>query len=204
MPTRPVTILWLDDDLRPRNEGRTEERSRLQPWLAYLKSPEVSARVLLVECQTLKEFRNELTSRLDLKPQDEGYIDVFLIDIFWRTNSRAAQAGFGDLDAAFTDEKVLHLEAGAQLIGFMLNESWRKRRPAWLDTFRTRPIWVLTTIRDNGSTLGRWIEQAPLSKVGLLLKDPVEGQGKLVANEEFVRWVASLTPTDDSTVNPQS
>jgi hypothetical protein len=204
MSTRPVTILWLDDDLRPRNEGRTEERSRLQPWLAYLKSPEVSARISLVECQTLKEFRNELMSRLDLKPHDEGYIDVFLIDIFWRTNSPAAQAGFGDLDVAFADEKVLHLEAGAQLIGFMLNESWRKRRPAWLDAFRTRPIWVLTTMRDHGSTLGRWIEQAPLSKIGLLLKDPVERQGKLVANDEFVRWVASLAPVDYRTGNPRS
>jgi hypothetical protein len=186
-----INLLWLDDDLRPRSDGASSERDRLQTWLRYLYTTDRVERIRVIEVRDLASFREQLELRFDKPEDDPEHIDAFLIDVLWRANSDASSWTFGDLDPVFSDERVLPLDAGAQLIGLMRNRRHHAKRPAWLRAFDNHPIAVLTTLTDHTGTVDSHVDDDVLKLLKILVKNSSSAAED--PDEAFCGWVSSLT-----------
>ena len=198
MPDR-INLLWFDDDLRPRSEGESSERERLQTWLRYLNTTDRVERICLIEVRELASLREQLKRRFDKPANDPEHIDAFLIDVLWRKNGQDEAWSFGDLAPEFRDEQVLPLDAGAQLIGLMRNRRYARQRPAWLQAFDKHPIAVLTTLTDHSGTVDKHVDEDVLASLTVLLKGTSADAD--MPDEAFCRWVKSLarrSPTQAS------
>jgi hypothetical protein len=193
---RKINILWFDDDLRPLGDGNTEERLRLQVWLRWFKTGDRPERFNLVEVRDLVTLRSELIRRAEKPASDVDHIDAFLIDIFWRSATEPGSWNFRDLDQGFERERVLPLDAGAQLIGLMLNERYSRHRPPWLTAFQGRPIAVLTTLTDHRETLEKHVDVPALGNIAVLVKTVVMANG-VEPDRDFCSWIGNLRPRQD-------
>jgi|CXWL01.1.fsa_nt_gi hypothetical protein len=142
--SRRVNVLWLDDDLRPRDEGITPERARLQPWLRWFKKNE--NRIKLIEAYTIVQFAEILEKNEASQPDDDSYIDVLLIDLMLRESSLLPET-FENI--GFPDEKIIPMEAGIQFVKLI----HAKNAPAWLSKYKYRKLAVLTTLTDATFTI---------------------------------------------------
>jgi hypothetical protein len=185
-----INLLWFDDDLRPRSDGDSSERERLQTWLRYLHTTDRVERICLIEVRDLASFRQQLELRCNKPVHDPEHIDAFLIDVLWRECQDPMKWTFGELDPVFSDERVLPLDAGAQLIGLMRNRRHEARRPPWLKAFDQHPIAVLTTLTDHRGTVDRHIEDEVLKRVKILVKNSSQDADE--PDEAFCRWVDGL------------
>lgn len=186
-----INLLWFDDDLRPRAEGASSERERLQTWLRYLYTTDRIERICLIEVRDLAGLREQLQRRCDKPLHDPDHIDAFLIDVLWREDGQDGGWNFGELAPQFSSEKVLPLDAGAQLIGLMRNRRYAGQRPPWLSAFEQHPIAVLTTLTDHTGTVEKHIDQEVLAQLDVLLKGASAEAD--MPDEAFCRWVKNLS-----------
>ena len=185
-----INLLWFDDDLLPRSEGESYERKRLQTWLRYLNTTDRVERICLIEVRDLAGFRDQLTRRFDKPANHPEHIDAFLIDVLWRESGQVQAWTFGDLAPVFSDEKILPLDAGAQLIGLMRNRRYAGKRPDWLTAFDTHPIAVLTTLTDHRGTVEKHLDEDVLAGLKVLLKDTSADAER--PDDAFCDWVKGL------------
>lgn len=190
---RRANILWFDDDLRAREEGKTPERLRLQPWLRWFNTEDRASRICLIETNCVDDFARILVERKDIDKEHKDYIDAILIDLMWRESSRMA-TNFNAL--GFPQEKVIPLDAGAQLIGLLLNESFKATRPHWLTPYGTRNIATLTTLTDHTLTMQKYLDANALKKITAIKKDiEIGAEGNHAPSKSFVDWVNNITIT---------
>lgn len=193
---RLINILWLDDDLRPKADGITEERCRLQPWLRWFATKDRPQKFSLIEAQTIEKFSYELKQRAFLKPEDNDYVDALLIDTMWKRNSKSASS-FAAI--GLPNEAIIPLEAGAQLIGFMRSKKPSIPRHDWLEPYSKRHTAVLTTLTDSNGSLHDHVGDTELSTLTVIQKKVRNGtDGISDLLEPDANWLAWIEKTQRS------
>jgi hypothetical protein len=190
-----MNLLWIDDDLHPDTGRQSDERRRLEIWLRYFRTPDRCDRIRIIEVRDLASLRSELQRRFDKPAGHPDHIDAFLVDLLWKTNRESGTWTFGELDPAFSREKVKHLDAGAQLIGLMRNREFRNHRPDWLRAFEGHPIAILTTLIDHHETVDRYVDDEVRATVQVLIKDRSRSTG--APDDTFCKWVELLKRRSD-------
>lgn len=187
--TRRCNILWLDDDLLPYEQGRTPERTRLQPWLRWFKSRQ--ERFHLIEINSLANLAEALIKAEKAKPGAPGYLDAMLIDIMWREGTKLS-GNFALFN--FPAESILPMQGGAQLLGLMLNAQFAESRPNWLCCPIDRKLAVLTTLVSAAPITEEFLDEDAMGRVAVFTKEIQENPhtGLLEPDDKFSRWCESL------------
>lgn len=184
-------ILWLDDDLRPKSEGLTEERSRLQPWLRWFATGDRPQHFALIEAQTVEKFATELQQRTQLKPTDHDYVHALLIDAMWKHTSNSA-SNFGAL--GFKNEAIIPMEAGIQLIGLLRNARYKSQRPDWLEPYANRDAAILTSLTDSHGSLQEYVDAKEQNSLTVMQKQVVtKTVGDTTLTEPADNWLVWIT-----------
>lgn len=186
-----INILWFDDDLRPKSDGRTPERLRLQPWLRWFSTRDRPQNFCLVEAHTLERFADELRQRASLRPEDDQYIHAVLLDFMWRGHKELATTFEA---VGFPDQQVNALDAGAQLFCLITCKALEEKRPEWLRNYSTRDIGILTTQRDIAAseTLLRYGEGNALRNASILHKDFDLVEQQATPSLSFLSWLEQI------------
>lgn len=191
MISRRINILWVDDDLVPRNQGNTPQRTRLQPWLRWFRSREADFRVIGVNA--LDALADALQRAHAKKPGDAEYLDALLVDIMWREGT-GLSGNFGRF--GFPKESILPLDGGAQFLGLLLNAQYQdhSNRPAWFCCPPQRKVAALTTLVSAVPTTEAHLDHAARARVSVLEKEVRDDPhtGLLAPNESFIRWCEGL------------
>ena len=183
---RRINILWLDDDLRPRMDGETNERRRLQTWLRWFATGDRPGQFQVVEARSLDDFARHMKECEQLGEDSDAYIDALLIDIMWRGQNDKFFSPIG-----FPNHAVVPLNAGAQLLGLMLNADPPSERPGYLSCYGNRKIATLSTLTDSSSSLHHYLDRVALAKVTVLEKN-IQGTDIPDPDDKFVQWCGSL------------
>jgi hypothetical protein len=194
-PVNRVNMLWFDDDLRPLSEGATLERARLQKWLRYLNTGDRAERIRIIEVRDLRSFRRELEARHDKPASHADHIDAFLIDVQWR-ESIDDEWTFGELHDSFRNERIKAFDAGAQLIGLMLNERYQHLRPKWMDAYRRHPFTILTTYHNPDEVVRPHVDASVLRRINIIMKDNDVPEDQ-EPEPPFCTWASGLKRFDE-------
>lgn len=189
-----INVLWLDDDLHPIAEGKTDERERLQAWLRWFATGVRREQFFLIEAQSIESFAAHLKSRAFLKPEHDDYVHAILVDTMWKHHSRS-ETTFAAI--GFPDESIISLEAGAQLIGFMRSTKHAKTRSDWLDQYSKRDMAVLTTLTDSNGALHDHVgDAAARNSFAVIHKKTVGGTGVVTDLLEpdaiWLEWIDNI------------
>ncbi len=187
-----MNIVWFDDDLRPRNEGKTIERSRLQVWLRWFDS--VKQDFNIIEVYTLSQFSELLQARSDLQQDPERQIHGFLIDQMWKASMETGD-NFGKLHASFENERIRHLDAGVRLVSLMRNRG--VNRPVWMRPYETTPTAIFTSITEFNRALDAYLDEEARGTVRGILKMSPDEQGCIIGSngkldDGLVKWAREL------------
>jgi hypothetical protein len=182
---RRANVVWFDDDLRPKSDGNTPERVRLQTWLRWLYSSPMAERFKIVEVRDLRSFTTALRERATLPVEHDDRIDGLLIDQMWREKADIDRT-FECLDSNFANERVKHLDAGVQLLGIMRNRSFSHLRPSWLSSYGTVPTAVFTTIIEYGDALDQYLDSDVKDQIRGILKRQIPAPSGLPAPCEVI------------------
>jgi hypothetical protein len=148
--------------------------------------------MVLIEVRTLSSLRHELSWRAERPANDPDQVDAFLIDVLWRASGAHRDWTFGELDPAFDQERVMPLDAGAQLVGLMRNRRFEAARPRWLRAYEQHPMAVLTSLTDCRGTLDRYVDEEIGRRLTVLAKDVVGEDSE--PDAQFRAWIDGLIP----------
>lgn len=183
------TILWVDDDLLPLDEGVTLQRSRLQPWLRWFKKRQDHFR--LIEVCSLTALAEALKEAERKTPNDPDYLDAMLIDIMWRAGT--GLSGTFEL-FGFPQESILPMEGGTQFLSLMLNSQYEAARPSWLTCPQGRKIAALSTLVSAALVTDEFLDEDARGRVTVLEKEISEDpqSGLLTPGKNFSEWCEGL------------
>lgn len=187
-----LNIIWFDDDLRPRHEGKTIERTRLQVWLRWFAANQEHYRI--IEVRTLEHFASLLREQAEQQHDLERRIHAFLIDQMWRQSSEFGET-FEKLDPQFRQEKIKHLDAGVKLVALMRNKG--TPRPEWMKPFEATPTAIFTSITEFRRAMDNYLDaDARESVVGILKMSPDDQEQIISAgrilDDDLVKWLNGL------------
>ncbi len=177
------TIVWLDDHFK-------NFPKKLEIWTTFLDK--MKDKISYFPVATLEDFADFLADRANYNVGQEGYIDALLLDVMLSSGMQR-NPNFGKL--GFPDDKLLSLEAGAQILGFIHNPSRCNDRPDWLNTYQGRPTALFTSYSTVKSMWQGHIDLSITKNTKLynaLIKNDIIGQFKLEPDQDFKAWVESI------------
>jgi hypothetical protein len=125
--SKPIRILWHDDEI-----GGARE-SYVSPWLNWFTKEAPLLNVTVRKTSKLSELSSALKSEV-------LNFSLLIIDVMLKREPDQTFCALG-----FPNERVLRLDAGAQIAGLLRNELFDHQRPPWLNSYKATPLLLLSS-----------------------------------------------------------
>jgi hypothetical protein len=186
MTTPPAPVLWFDD------EWNTEREAGLAPWRRALQAEQNAGRLQVSMCAQVAQFAQLLRDGAT-GPRDRWQsFKLLIIDVMLTNEPESTYASLG-----FDEERVIKLDAGAQIAALIRSSMFDAERPDWLATYRTVPMLLLSSSPTLKTLVGNKVGHRRMEQVKLVSKSLVlrSGAGGGVdAHPEFLECVLELLP----------
>lgn len=135
-----IRILWHDDELD------SNRAAYVAPWRKWFDRNAPKLGAAMQYTATLAQFAQALRS-------DGPTIDLLVIDVMLK---REREQDFSIL--GFAREKLLRMDAGAQVAGLLRNSGFDGTRPDWLRRYRRTPVVLLSSTSTVMDLLKKYVD----------------------------------------------
>lgn len=179
MKLQPKSVLWFDD------EWGTARQAGLAPWLRALHAEERGHYMKLTMCNSLREFARLLHEG----PEPGRVFDLLIIDLMLTDELETTYACMG-----FPNERVLRLDAGAQIAGLLRSSAFDDERASWLAAYQHVPILLLSNSPTLHALVINYVGHKRMDQIKVLSKEFVvrKGGDGVDAQPNFVEAVRLL------------
>lgn len=162
-----ISLLWHDDEL---DGARTPY---VAIWRTWFDRRAASIGAVMRCTSTLREFSSALQAA---KPR----FDLLVIDVMLKREPDTNFSSFG-----FARERILRLDAGAQIAGLLRNGGdFERNRSDWLKSYASTPIVLLSSTPTVVDLLKHYVDADRRDGVlGLVKSVGVHSRGICVASE---------------------
>jgi hypothetical protein len=163
-------VLWLDDELN------SDRASYVLVWRRWLQIANDKGLCRLTTCNCLEQL-SALLAPTDLE------FDLLIFDVMLK---REPLGHFGPL--GFADERLLRMDAGAQIVGLLRNKQFDLDRPTWLKHYANKPVVLFSSTPSLKNLLGQYVDSNRRDGLHCLVKSlNTETPGQTRPDDLFVK-----------------
>ena len=144
-------------------------------------------------CAQVAQFAQLLRNGADGQRDRVRPFKLLIIDVMLTNEPEGTYASLG-----FEDERVIKLDAGAQIAALIRSSMFDAERPEWLAAYRTVPMLLLSSSPTLKTLVSNKVGYRRMDHIKLVSKSLVlrSGQsGGVDAHPDFLECVLELLPT---------
>ena len=179
----PTPVLWFDD------EWGTEREPGLAPWQRALHAEQSAGRLRLTMCNRIVEFARLLRESTAAANPSQRRFALLIIDVMLTEEPEQSYRSLG-----FEDERVIKLDAGAQIAALIRSSMHDRDRPEWLRGYVDVPMMLLSSSPNLTSLVSDKVGFRRMKSLKMVPKSLVTRAGHegVDADEEFIETVREL------------
>ncbi|MFT3819692.1 MAG: hypothetical protein QM750_19010 [Rubrivivax sp.] len=180
-------VIWFDD------EWNTEREDGLAPWQRALQAEQSAGRLRLTMCNRVVEFARLLRDSTAGEGAERRRFELLIIDVMLTNEPERTYASLG-----FDEERVIKLDAGAQLAALIRSTLFDAERPEWLRAYVGVPMMLLSSSPNLRSLVSDKVGYKRMGSLKMVPKSLVTRAGHegVDADEEFIETVRELLDRD--------